>query len=113
MALYIHGTDSLSSINEAFQAKYPNLRVEFYLLNNRGQLSHVIRPFAGNDQPICQIGGSAPDASFSFDPRQRVSELERHFRDTFKLGMVILRKHQSREIRPDYPQNENSASLGM
>jgi hypothetical protein len=92
MPIRITGKSTLRAIEEAFQAKYPHLRVEFFALNERGEYSHSLQHGQPYDRTLCELGTCNGDASFALDPGLRVQELERGFREYFGIGIVVLRR---------------------
>jgi hypothetical protein len=87
MLLHISPAIRISDLQRAFSDTFPFLRIEFYnhKIAESGQLPQHTDKCLGDYQPVITTG------ILDVQPGMKVKELEKAFKDQFKIGAQIFR----------------------
>lgn len=92
MEIVITKNETLKEISEAFNTKFPYLKLAFY--------EHVHAPGQGSPKSdqldhkltIAEAGTFDHDEHFSIDGHLKVRNFERNFQEHFGIGVQVMRK---------------------
>lgn len=92
MNIRITGQTRINDIREAFNTRFPYLKLEFFQDNNHdGKLTAEER-VVHYKLPVSAIRDTGHDGVFHIEGLMTVAELERAFRDVFGILVQVFRK---------------------
>ena len=92
MTITINDKQSLGEIKEAFNNKYPHLKLEFYDHAHKEGEGSPVRFQLEDNQIVGEIRKMHSEGELSIHANQKVNTLETRFKEIYGLNVQVFRK---------------------
>ena len=90
--LKIHDGLKLKEIKDAFNAKFPHLKIEFFADEHRVGEANARKSMYDDSLTLATIRKKHNDGELSIDGHQKTSTFEQHFHDHFGVTVHVFRR---------------------